>query len=116
MGKRTLVWLTAVLDRSLYSLIPCVLVAAPMLTFECGLPTLAFLSQAAGLHRTQAGTWTTYTFENTSHRGDQVTTVTNDAPAGSSSVPVDFASQEDADAALASGYVMFGGRSHHLSL
>lgn len=53
-------------------------------------------------------TWTTYTFENTSRRGDQVTTVTEDSPAGSFQVPIGFASQEEADAALASGYVMFG--------
>jgi len=65
MSKRTLRWLTAVLGRLLYFLIACVLVVASMLTLEHGLPPalrsrLGSSSQAAHLHQTDEGTWTTY--------------------------------------------------------
>lgn len=61
-----------------------------------------------GVSKFGRSTWTTYTVENTSHRGEQATTVTKDTPAGSWSVPVGFANEVEADAALVSGYVMFG--------
>jgi len=108
MGKRTLRQLTAVLDRSLYFLIACALMAASMLPLERGLSPLAFLSQAAGLRQTETGTWTTYTFENTARRGEQVATVTEDAFAGSRWIPVDLASEGGIDAAPAPDYVVFG--------
>ncbi len=62
----------------------------------------------AGVSKFDGATWTTYTLENTSQRGDQVATVTEDTPVGSEWIPVGFASREEANAALASGYVMFG--------
>ena len=61
-----------------------------------------------GVSKFNGGTWTIYTHENTSQRGDQVTTVTSDAPAGVGAVSVNFSSKEEAEAALSSGYVMFG--------
>jgi ligand-binding sensor domain-containing protein len=66
-------------------------------------------------HRAESGVavfdgtqWVTYTLESTSQRGPQVTTVRAPTPAGSTQVPVNFASEKEADQALASGYVMFG--------
>ena len=53
-------------------------------------------------------TWTTYTTENTSRQGAQVTTVLTDTLADSSWAPVGFADDEEANTALTSGYVMFG--------
>ncbi len=51
------------------------------------------------------GTWTRVS---TKFRGNQVTTVTEDTPAGSTWVPAGFASRQEANAALSTGYVMFG--------
>lgn len=53
------------------------------------------------------GEWSHFTVANTSHRGAAVTIVTSAAQAGDRQVPVDFADEDEASAALASGYVMF---------
>ena len=154
MVRLTTKQVTSILTRLLYLTIASVLLVALLTTLERGLPPalrsrLGSSSQAARLHQTEDGTWTTYdtsnsglvynyvtsmavdgdnmwfgtyegvsvfdgenwttyTPENTSQRGDQVTIVTKYTRAGSEYVPVGFASREEADAALASGYVMFG--------
>ncbi len=113
MIRLTVKWITAILTRLLYFMVACVLLVALLTTLERGFPTallskLAPSSQAANLRQTEDGTWTTYTLENTSQRGEQVTIVTKDTPAGREFVFVDFAGEDEADAALASGFVMFG--------
>jgi hypothetical protein len=67
-----------------------------------------FGTLASGVSKFNGTTWMTYTVESTRQRGDQVTTITQDTPAGSEWVLVGFASREEADAAFAPGYVMFG--------
>ena len=52
--------------------------------------------------------WTSYSMESTSRQGAQVTTVLTSTLADTSWAPVGFADDEEADAALASGCVMFG--------
>ena len=67
-----------------------------------------FGTWGGGVSKFDGTAWATYTVENTSQRGDQVTIVTNDTPVGSEWVPVGFASWEEARTALAPGYVIFG--------
>jgi ligand-binding sensor domain-containing protein len=55
-----------------------------------------------------AGTWEQYTVASTSHRGSVVGSVVSDVDRGLNPVPADFGSQAAADAALASGFAMFG--------
>ncbi|MFQ6058765.1 MAG: two-component regulator propeller domain-containing protein [Anaerolineae bacterium] len=64
-------------------------------------------TQASGVSLFDGVTWSTYN-KDTRYRGDQVNTVTTDAPAGSYNVPMEFASTEEANDAFDSGYVMFG--------
>jgi hypothetical protein len=56
-----------------------------------------------------SGEWTHFTLRNTSHRGPQVGSVTENARAGDPEVAVTFPDERAADEALASGYVMFEG-------
>jgi len=71
MIRLTIKWTTAILARLLYFMVASVLLVALLTTLERGLPPtlhskLASSSQAASLHQTEDGTWTTY---NTSNSG-----------------------------------------------
>lgn len=55
-----------------------------------------------------AGTWEQYTVANTSRRDAVAGTVASDVDRGSSLVPAGFGSEAAADAALPSGFLMFG--------
>jgi hypothetical protein len=54
------------------------------------------------------GTWVHYDSTDQNSRGNAVSTVIEDAPAGQTYVRVNFANSTEARAALPSGYVMFG--------
>jgi rhamnogalacturonyl hydrolase YesR/ligand-binding sensor domain-containing protein len=71
-------------------------------------PDKVWTTEEKGVSVFDGTSWTTYTLEDTRYRGNPVTTVAKDTPAGSYYVPVEFGSGEEADAALSSGYVMFG--------
>jgi len=65
MIRLTIKWITAILTRLLYLIVASVLLVALLTTLERGLPPalrsrLASSSQAANLHHTDEGTWTTY--------------------------------------------------------
>jgi len=62
----------------------------------------------SGVSALDGNTWITYTLESTSRRGDPVARVTSPAVQGTWLVPSDFSDQNQADAALGSGYVLFG--------
>jgi hypothetical protein len=69
--RLTIKWITAILTRLLYFMVASVLLVALVITIEPALPSalrskLASSSQAANLHQTEQGTWTTY---NTSNSG-----------------------------------------------
>jgi len=68
----------------------------------------AWIGTWKGLNLFDGSNWINYTAENTARRGNQVATVIEDAFARDSSIRVDFAGREEANAALSSGYVMFG--------
>ena len=65
MLRLTIRWITTVLTRLLYFTVASVLLVALLITLERGLPRallnrLASSSQAANLHHTDEGIWTTY--------------------------------------------------------
>lgn len=84
MTRLTIKRITAILTRLLYLIVASVLLVAFLTTLERGLPAalssgLASSSQAADLHQTQQGTWTTYTTSNSDLASDYVLSIAIDA-------------------------------------
>ena len=91
MTKLTIKWITATLTRLLYLIVTAVLLVALLTTLERGvlsmskggfLPVLssrmASSSQAANLHYTDEGTWTTYDTSNSDLVSDYVMSIATD--------------------------------------
>ena len=84
MVRLTIKWLTAVLTRLLYFMVVSVLLVALLTTLERGLPPdllsrLSSSSQAAHLHQTEEGTWTTYNTSNSGLASDYILSIAVDA-------------------------------------
>ena len=84
MIRLTIKWITAILTRLLYFIVAFVLLAALLTTLERELPPgfldrLVSLSQAANLHKTEEGTWTTYNTSNSGLASDYVLSIAIDA-------------------------------------
>ena len=83
MTKLTIKWITATLTRLLYLVVAAVLLVALLTTLERGFPPvlssrMASSSQAANLHYTDEGTWTTYNTSNSDLVSNSVLSMATD--------------------------------------
>lgn len=100
------------IDLGLLSNVVADVVAGPdgRIWMACGPGRVGSTDVYGGVSVLEVGpeTWEHYTVANTSHRDGAVGSVAGDVDRGSSLVPADFGSEAAADAALVSGFVMFG--------